>query len=66
MTTKKVQNEEATDHFDANDLMRARYNKQQDIPEGLSDIDSVNDTKSLHNRSKFATKGQKLDMSLEH
>ena len=47
--------------MDANDLIKSRYKKKanwdQNLPEGISDIDSINDTKSLHNHSQFNTKG---------
>ena len=47
--------------YDATDLIRRRYNNRDSV-EGLSDVDSVNDTKSLHNRRKFTSKGDHIDI----
>lgn len=37
------------------DMSKRKFNGEM-VPEGLSDIDSVNDTKSLHNRAHFMKK----------
>lgn len=49
--------------MDANDLIKNRNLKKNNwdqMPEGLSEIDSVNDTRSLHNRTGF-TNGRRTD-----
>ena len=50
--------EEEEQQMDANDLIKNRNKKKNydDFPEGISDIDSINDTKSMHNRSQFNSK----------
>ena len=40
------------------DMSKRRFNGE--VPEGLSDIDSVNDTKSLHNRAHFMKKNGQI------
>ena len=49
--------------MDANDLIKNRNKKQNydEMPEGISDIDSINDTKSLHNHSQFNKQNYKTN-----